>query len=163
MGNIFDLMAYGGAAAESTAKRVEPLPNPSMWITRRFMEKMGHGNTDLNTTKYPMIFFNKLTMPQLIISDPEIVMDLYNSKNGISDKDGMTELMFKELIGNSFIFSMNDDRWKEKRKACAHAFYKERLNLMLEVLKDKVIEAVEKHLDVCRNSPQGFSICDFET
>ena len=134
MGNIWDFMAYGVAASET---KDEPLPNPSLWLANRFMKKVGD-DRDFDPVKYPMIFFNKLTMPQLIISDPEIVKDLYVTKNGLTDKDGFTELMFSDLIGNSFIFSHNDKRWKEKRKACAHAFYKERLNFMIEVLKDKV-------------------------
>lgn len=43
--------------------------------------------------------------------------------------------MFKCIIGSSFIFSPNDETWKIKRKAMAHAFYKDRLQQMLETLK----------------------------
>ena len=43
-----------------------------MWLANRFMRKMGE-DRDFDPVKYPMIFFNKLTMPQLIISDPAIV------------------------------------------------------------------------------------------
>lgn len=132
-----------------------------MWLANRFMRKMGE-DRDFDPVKYPMIFFNKLTMPQLIISDPDIVRDLYVTKNNQSDKDGFTELMFADLIGNSFIFSHNDARWKEKRKACAHAFYKERLVQMIEVLKDKVIESVDKFSQQIKDSNENFTIMDFE-
>ena len=84
------------------------------------------------------------------------------TKNHQSDKDGFTELMFSDLIGNSFIFSHNDARWKEKRKACAHAFYKERLVQMIEVLKDKVIESVDKFTKEIKDSNESFTIMDFE-
>ena len=127
----------------------------------RFMEKMGDKG-DFDPVKYPIVFFNMLTMPRIIVSDPMIVRDLYVTKNAISDKDGMTELQFSDLIGNSFIFSHNDARWKAKRKACAHAFYKERLEMMIEVLKDKVEASVEKFLSQARESPEGIAIMDFE-
>ena len=84
------------------------------------------------------------------------------TKNAQSDKDGFTELQFSDLIGNSFIFSHNDERWKIKRKACAHAFYKERLVMMLEVLKDKVIESVDKFCQEIKDSNESFTIMDFE-
>jgi len=162
MGNIWDFMAYGEAAAKSTQEKIEPLPNPSMWIANRFMEKIGDGATEFDPVKYPVVFFNKLTMPQIIVSDPEIVQDLYVTKNAKTDKDGFAELMFKDLIGNSFIFSFNDKRWKEKRKACAHAFYKERLNQMIEVLKEKVVEHIEQHMATIKESGQQSSVMDFE-
>ena len=41
-------------------------------------------------------------------------------------------------MGKSFIFSKADQEWKAKRKACAHAFYKEKLMKMMETIKDKV-------------------------
>lgn len=109
------------------------------------MSKIGEEG-DFDPVKYPVVFFNNLTMPRVIISDPLMVRDLYVTKNAASDKDGMAELMFSDLIGNSFIFSNNDARWKAKRKACAHAFYKERLEMMIEVLKDKVEDSVDKFL-----------------
>jgi len=48
--------------------------------------------------------------------------------------------VFSKFMGESFLFSRADEVWKAKRKACAHAFYKERLVHMLEVLKDKMTE-----------------------
>ena len=77
MGNIYDFIAYG-VAAENT--KDEPLCNPSLWLANRFMKLKGE-ERDFDPVKYPMIFFNKLTMPQLIISDPEIIQDLYVTKN----------------------------------------------------------------------------------
>ena len=70
--------------------------------------------------------------------------------------------MFADLIGNSFIFSHNDERWKAKRKACAHAFYKERLVQMIEVLKEKVVDSVEKFRQEIKDSNESFTIMDFE-
>jgi len=83
---------------------------------------------------------NFMTNVTLAVSDPDMVKDLFGAKNSITDKDGMMETMFKDSIGESFVFSRGDESWKAKRKACAHAFYKERLILMLETLKGKITE-----------------------
>ena len=47
--------------------------------------------------------------------------------------------MFKDLLGNSFLFGPGDEVWKAKRKAISHAFYKDRLNLMIEALKEQIL------------------------
>ena len=65
---------------------------------------------------------------------------MYGVKNSLMDKTGKFEAVFKNLFGNSFVFSKGDNIWKEKRRASSHAFYKERLVHMLEALKDKVID-----------------------
>ena len=44
--------------------------------------------------------------------------------------------MFSDLLGSSLLFGPGDEDWRRKRKACAHAFYKDRLRVMLDVLKD---------------------------
>ena len=66
---------------------------------------------------------------------------MYGAKNAIYDKTGEYEAFFKNLFGNSFFFSKGDDIWKKKRRASAHAFYKDRLVHMLDALKDKVFDA----------------------
>ena len=65
-----------------------------------------------------------------------MVRDLYTNKNNLTDKTGQFQEVFADLHGDQFFFAKNDDAWKTKRKACAHAFYKERLEHMMEVLKD---------------------------
>ena len=64
----------------------------------------------------------------------------------------MMETMFRDSIGESFVFSKGDESWKAKRKACAHAFYKERLVLMLETLKLKINEPAIEWLNKIRDS-----------
>ena len=67
-----------------------------------------------------------------------MVHDLLIAKNSLFDKTGLIMGVFSKIMGNSFLFSKADELWKAKRKACAHAFYKERLVHMLEVLKGKI-------------------------
>ena len=69
---------------------------------------------------------------------------MFLTKNQLIDKTDMLRVMFQNFYGDSFLFSPTDKAWKEKRKATAHAFYKERTALMLNVLKDKVAALCQK-------------------
>ena len=73
--------------------------------------------------------------PFLIINDPVIIQDMMVTKNAQIDKLATNEMTFKNLFGNTFLFSPSDDVWKTKRKGLAHAFYKDKLSSMLENLK----------------------------
>ena len=75
-----------------------------------------------------------------MIADVEMVQDLFGQKYSLLDKTGITMGNFRKLMGESFLFSPTNEAWKAKRKACAHAFYKERLLHMGEILKDKLAE-----------------------
>ena len=68
---------------------------------------------------------------------------MYSTKNQLVDKTDMLRIMFKNFYGESFLFSKTDENWKAKRKATAHAFYRERMVNMLEVLKEKIGEACD--------------------
>ena len=82
------------------------------------------------------------------------------SKNALFDKTGTLEGAFSTLLGKSFLFSKADEIWKAKRKACAHAFYKERLVHMLEVLKEKVSDGCEKWTAQIAQSPDKNTVVD---
>jgi len=56
------------------------------------------------------------------------------------DKNQVIDYNFKELIGESFLFSASTDVWRAKRKACSHAFYKDRLDNMMDCLKNIISE-----------------------
>ena len=71
----------------------------------------------------------------IYVSDPAIVQEMLVTKNAQIDKPGTFNGVFKNLFGNSFLFSKSDHIWREKRKAAAHSFYKDRLVDMLDVLK----------------------------
>ena len=72
---------------------------------------------------------------KLLVSDPHVLKDLYTTNNKLIDKTGQGEMMFKQMLGESFVFSKGDEIWKQKRKAVSHAFYKERLAHMMDMLK----------------------------
>ena len=70
--------------------------------------------------------------------DPELVQELFVSKNQLTEKSDLSDTIFKDLLGSSFLFSKGDKIWKAKRQAVAHAFYKDQLKVMMEVLKSKI-------------------------
>ena len=75
------------------------------------------------------------------------------------DKHQDGGLLFSYIIGQSFIYSKNDEIWSAKRKACAHAFYKERLISMLDTLRVKLIETFAKWQEgIDSNSEKYFDI-----
>ena len=73
-----------------------------------------------------------------------MVQEIYTTKNKLVDKTWHTQYLLEDLIGQSFLFSKGDQKWKTIRKACAHAFYKERLAIMMLVLKEKLDIWIDK-------------------
>ena len=96
----------------------------------------------------------------MCVSDPEMVQDLYGQKNSIFDKTGITRSAISRLMGDSFLFSPSDEAWKAKRKASSHAFFKDRLKSMAELLKEKMAEQVEAWAKRIRESPEGYTEID---
>ena len=92
----------------------------------------------------PNVISNLGGTPVLLVADPVVVQDLLVTKNAHYDKTGAFEGFFSNLIGKSFLFSQAHETWKIKRQAAAHAFYKDRLAQMLNVLKDKALEVQTK-------------------
>ena len=88
-----------------------------------------------NACGSPVICFNVVSQLNLIITDPGIIQEMFTSKNNIVDKNGIIKIIFEDFFGESFLFSKGDDVWRARRKATAHAFYKENLVHLLEVLK----------------------------
>lgn len=47
-------------------------------------------------------------------------------------------------MGDSLLFSKSNELWKQKRKAVAHAFYKDKLGPLISVFQDKVMDAIKQ-------------------
>jgi len=62
------------------------------------------------------------------------------TKNSVFDKSGLFDVMFQKFFGNSIFFSQADQLWRNKRKGLAHVFYKDRLQILLDNLKDYVLK-----------------------
>ena len=101
---------------------------------------MRKGDKEYDAKDHPNLLMNMFGRINLLIADPAAVQDMIVTKNALIDKTGEIEAALINLYGHSFVFSRADEQWKAKRKACAHAFYKERLIHMLEVLKEQLLE-----------------------
>ena len=62
-----------------------------------------------------------------LISDPEVVQDMYTRMNKNIDKHPITAKIFEPMCKNVFPFMPSNEKWRVMRKAISHAFYKDRL------------------------------------
>ena len=69
-------------------------------------------------------------------------------------------MTFEDLLGDSALFRKSDSDWKLKRPIMAHAFYKNRLEKMMDVLKGKLTAFVNKWNFEIENSPDGKIVID---
>jgi len=92
---------------------------------------------------------------ELVVSDPVVIQDILATKNAYLEKTDTFQGVFKPLFGNAFLFNKTDEQWKQKRKACAHAFYKDRLVHMLDVLRDEFVAAADQWTTEIEASSNG--------
>ena len=101
----------------------EPYKNPIQWLHDKIEpEKKQH-----DAAKYPFVVYNLASRIVVTVADPEVVQELWTTKQKIFDKSGEFQYHFHHFFGDSFLFQKGDALWKAKRKATSHAFYKERM------------------------------------
>jgi cytochrome P450 len=84
-------------------------------------------------SRLPPIFCNFYgPVPVLVINDPDIVNEIYVTKNKYVDKSEKFGRVIRRLFGDSILFSPSDEKWAEKRKHLSSAFYKDKLSQMME-------------------------------
>ena len=72
---------------------------------------------------------------------------MFVTHNKICDKTpSMITMIQRSFLNDAFLIGKGDDKWKAKRKASSHAFYKKRMEWMLQVLKQKIEKASDKWL-----------------
>ena len=132
---------FGKYDEEAKESPNEALPHPFRYLMENIDDQKTRG---LDGAKFPAIIVNFLSKVWIVNNDPEIASELFNKHGKYIDKVPDQAEQFKNLLGSSLLFGPTDDDWRAKRKACAHAFYKDRLNHMLEVLKGKINLRVDK-------------------
>ena len=146
LGNMIEFM-YRELACAKSKLRVKVHFN---WVLDY---GLGGGVVDgFKSEEHPVVLINLMGDIKLMVQDPQMVCELLVSKNQSTDKTNFLDEMFNDLLQNSFIFSPGDAIWRAKRKACAHAFYKERLVHMMEVLRTKIEDSCDKWLGEIRKS-----------
>ena len=151
IGNAYSFAKY--RKLQEANKGKSPMRIATSWICDELHPERGNDNYD--PSRDPIVVQNFGGNIHLMVSDPEMVQDLLVKKNALYDKTGALHGVFSNLLGDSFLFSRADDVWKAKRKACSHAFYKDRMVHMLEVLKDKMNKNCQHWLSEIATSQTG--------
>ena len=80
--------------------------------------------------------------PQLFITDPHLVEDIYVKCNKYLDKDEFARNIFYPLMGESILLSASNHLWSSKRNVLGTAFYKDKLLKMIDLVKIILREVV---------------------
>ena len=88
------------------------------------------------------------TRSDLNVNDPEIVNEIYVTKNKFMDKSEKMRRVLARFFGQSILFEPTNEVWSTKRKHLSASFYKEKLNMMLK----KIIEVTHDRLNEIKNT-----------
>ena len=118
-------------------KAAEASPEPTRTLFDWVMNKMSHadGKGRFTGSDYPLVISQMFGKVYWTVSEPEILEQLCTKYTNQLEKPTMPFLMTKELLGSSFLMVKGDETWKAKRRACAHAFYKDKLEAMIDISK----------------------------
>ena len=96
----------------------------------------------------------------LIISDPVVIGELYTSKNKYFDKHPLIKECSMCLTGESILFIETTKDWKESRKAMSPAFYKGKLENLVEIAKTAVRTTVNRFDSIIDKSGDNAATAD---
>jgi cytochrome P450 len=154
VGNVADVGEYNQAVRNSD----EPLSTFFKWL---FETKLDPENEKgYKAENHKAVLWNRFGKPVLSVFDPDMTRDIFMTKNKLVDKTGLFNEIFEDQISSSLLFQKGDEDWKRKRQACAHAFYKDRLEKMMEVLKEKLSDLVDQWNTEIESSPDGKTVID---
>lgn len=91
----------------------------------------------------------------LAIKDPEVIKDLYTSKNKYFDKHPLIKQVSHVLTGDSILFAETTNDWRDSRKAISPAFYKGKLERLTEIAKTAVQTTVDRFWDEIKAANDG--------
>jgi cytochrome P450 len=100
----------------------------------------------------------------LFVNTPEPCEELFVTKNKYFDKHPRSFKMGKRLFGDSILFAKSDLLWQQKRKVLSAALYKEKLRLMIDMIKDVTIDMIKNkwmkadgnQIDIVKQTSQLF-------
>jgi len=94
---------------------------------------------------------------------PKLVRDLTTIHADSTEKSPAMRDVFKDLLGESFLFAKGDDKWKAKRKACSPGFYKEKIQILMEGMKitaEKKVNEWSKQINDSSNNQISVNFTD---
>lgn len=82
------------------------------------------------------------------IADVKVVEAMYTTKNKYFDKHPLIKDLCECLTGDSILFAETSDDWRKSRKAMSPAFYKGKLENLVEIAKGAVDKTRLRFQDV---------------
>lgn len=87
------------------------------------------------------------------IADVKVVEALYTTKNKYFDKHPLVKDLSECLTGESILFAETSDDWRKSRKAMSPAFYKGKLEQLVEIAKGAVEKTRKRFVEVAQQGP----------
>ena len=137
LGNAKFMLKLNEEQERAKTEGLRPLLPSMLWLLSHH-ESDGGETKGYEAGRDPILIVNMGSEVNVFIADPEIVQEMLVTKNAEIDKTGAFEVAFKNFFGHSFLFAKSDVEWRAKRKAVAHAFYKDRLTQMIYILRDQI-------------------------
>ena len=144
LGNVTQVMQIVPQLKQRKKEGGKNVIHQQLWLLDQQDASKADGSYDAG--KIPLVITNFAGDVSIKIADPVVVQDILVTKNALLDKTSMMEKMFWNFFKNSFLVSKTNDLWKKKRQATSHAFYKDKLVHMLDVLKERVLDTQNKWL-----------------
>ena len=91
----------------------------------------------------------------LTISDVKVVESMYTVKNKYFDKHPLTRDIALCLTGESILFAETSEDWRKSRKAISPAFYKGKLENLVEIAKQAVVTTLDRFKAIASNGPKS--------
>lgn len=83
--------------------------------------------TTFNGNQPPILLDFRNQEGGIVFSDPDMVNDIYITKNKYFDKHPRSKKVLQVLVGESILFAKSDELWAKKRKNLSAAFYKDKM------------------------------------
>ena len=148
VGNLLDFVEYGNLAKATD----QVMENPFNWLLK---QTISEDEKTYDSSKHRGAIMTVFNRPIIIITDPLIVEDLFTTKNKLVDKNGTFAQAFEDVAPTSFLFEPAAENWLAKKKAVGHAFYKDRLIKLVNVLKEKLNNWVDERNKEIEASSDG--------
>ncbi|KAK9102511.1 hypothetical protein Sjap_019765 [Stephania japonica] len=87
-------------------------------------------------------FYWHSSKPQLVISEPELIKEILNNKEGVFQKIEL-QGFFKKLLGDGLV-TVEGQKWITQRKIANHSFHADSLKGMVQAMSDSVDAMLER-------------------
>ena len=99
------------------------------------VDKQEPGMPPFSANKHPIVAMNLASEIITMIQDPDLISEMWSTKAKFFTKHPIAERIFKPMLFKHFVFYPTNEAWRTERKALSQMFYKEKLRIMIGVVK----------------------------